>query len=84
MVVYRVFYKDYDRKACRFIGELRERRRDLRGMTHIQTGLKWAKRLFGECVRNHQALLVVPREHSPEHEACASDDQDRRSFVLVA
>ncbi len=84
MVVYRVLYKDYERKTCRFIGELRERRRELRGMTHIQAGLKWARLLFGECVRNRQALLVVPRELTPEREASVPEEQNSRSFVSLA
>ncbi len=73
MVVYRVFYKDYQRKACKFVGELRERRKDLRGMTHSQTGLKWARIQFGESVRDSQALLVVTRKLSPEEERFLSD-----------
>jgi len=84
MVVYRVFYKDYERKVCRFIGELSERRGDLRGMTHFQAGLKWARLLFGECVRNSHALLVVPKELPPEQKACVSDGQHDRSFVSMA
>ena len=66
MVVYKVFYKDYQKKACKFVGELRERRKDLRGMTHTQAGLKWARLLFGESVRDRQALLVVTRNLAPE------------------
>ena len=73
MVVYRVFYKDYQSKACRLVGELRERRKDLRGMTHSQTGLKWAKLQFGESVKDRQALLVVTRKLTPEEERFLSD-----------
>jgi hypothetical protein len=62
LVIYRVFYKDYQNKACRLVGELRERRKDLRGMTHSQAGLKWAKIQFGESVKDRQALLVVTRK----------------------
>jgi hypothetical protein len=61
LIVYKVFYKDYRKKACRFVGELRERRKDLRGMTLTQAGLKWARLLFGESVRDRQALLIVTR-----------------------
>jgi hypothetical protein len=66
LIVYKVFYKDYQKKACRFIGELRERRKDLRGMTHTQAGLKWARLQFGESVRDRQALLVVTRNLASE------------------
>ena len=72
MVVYKVFYKDYQKKACKLVGELRERRKDLRGMTHSQTGLKWAKIQFGESVRDRQALLVVTRKLSPGEEEFVS------------
>jgi hypothetical protein len=73
LVVYRVFYKDYQRKACTFVAELRERRKNLRGMTHSQTGLKWARLLFGETVRDRQALLVVTRNLNPQDESFLSD-----------
>ncbi len=73
MIVYRVFYKDYQRKACRFVGELRERRKDLRGMTHSQAGLKWARIQFAQSVRDSQALLVVTRKLSPEEEGFLSN-----------
>jgi hypothetical protein len=61
VIVYRVLYKDYQSKACTLLGELRERRKDMRGMTHTQAGLKWARMQFGESVRDRQALLVVVR-----------------------
>ncbi len=84
MIVYRVFYKDFERKACRLLGELKERRRDLRGMTQIQAGLKWARLLFGECIRNRQDLVVVPREFPSEHGTFIEGGQGERSFVSMA
>jgi hypothetical protein len=72
VVVYKVLYKDYEKKACRVVGELRERRRDLRGMTYSQTGLKWAKIQFGESVRDKQALLVIIRKLDPKEEGFLS------------
>ena len=73
MVVYKVFYKDYQKKSCKLVGELRERRKDLRGMTYSQTGLKWAKIQFGESVRDRQALLVVTRKLNPGEEGFISN-----------
>jgi hypothetical protein len=72
MIVYKVFYKDYQKKACRLVGELRERRKDLRGMTHSQAGLRWAKIQFGETVKDRQALLVVTRKLTSEEEGFLS------------
>ncbi len=39
-----------------------ERRKDLRGMTQVESGLKWAKLKFGHLAKNRKDLFVVPRE----------------------
>ncbi len=39
-----------------------ERRKDLRGKTKIESGLRWAKLAFREKVKDEQAIFVVPYE----------------------
>ena len=60
MVTYKVFSKDYELKRGNLIGVLVERRKDLRGSTQIESGLKWAKLTFGPLVRDRQAIFIVP------------------------
>jgi len=43
MIVYKVFCKDGDLKKGDLIGVLAERRRDLRGETQFESGLRWAR-----------------------------------------
>lgn len=62
MILYKVFLKNYDLKKGELIGMLIERRRDLRGMTPIESGLRWAKLKFGHLAKNKKDLFVVPKE----------------------
>ena len=62
MIVYKVFYKDYDNKKGVLLGKLTERRSDLRGMSIVHSGLKWAIATFGDQVKDKGKLLVVPEE----------------------
>jgi hypothetical protein len=62
MVVYKVFYKNYELKKGELIGMLIERREDLRGMKQVESGLRWAKLTFGPIVKDKKAILVVPNE----------------------
>jgi len=62
MIVYKVFYKDYDNKKGVFLGKLTERRSDLRGLSAMQAGLKWAMAAFGDQVKDKAKLFVVPEE----------------------
>jgi hypothetical protein len=62
MIVYKVFYKNYDLKRGDFIGALVERRKDLRGKTKVETGLRWAKLRFGQLMNDKHAIFVVPKE----------------------
>jgi hypothetical protein len=39
-----------------------ERRRDLRGKTSVETGLRWAKLTFGELVGDKHKIFIVPHE----------------------
>ena len=62
MVVYKVFYKNYELKKGEFVGVLMERRKDLRGKTQIESGLRWARLTFGRKVKDERAIFVVPDE----------------------
>jgi hypothetical protein len=62
MVVYKVFYKNYELKKGELIGTMIERRKDLRGMKQVESGLRWAKLTFGPIVKDKKAIFVVPNE----------------------
>jgi len=62
MLVYKVFCKNYELKRGDLMGMLIEKRRDLRGMTQVESGLKWAKLTFGRMVKDNKAIFVVPDE----------------------
>jgi uncharacterized protein YqgQ len=68
MLIYKVFYKNYVLKKGEFLGVLLERRRDMRGKSQIESGLKWAKLTFGRLVKNREAVFVVPNELKVEDE----------------
>jgi hypothetical protein len=62
MVVYKVFYKNYGLKKGELIGAMIERRKDLRGMKELESGLRWAKLTFGPIVKDKKAIFVIPSE----------------------
>ena len=62
MVVDKVFYKNYDLKKGELVGVLIERRKDLRGRSQIESGLRWAKLTFGHLAKDKQMIFVVPDE----------------------
>ena len=62
MTVYKVFYKDSYRKKVVLLGTLIERRKGLRGMSPSESGLKWAKCIFGDKVNDIKRIIVVPKE----------------------
>ena len=62
MIVYKVLCKNYELKQGQLMGALAERRRDLRGKSRVESGLKWAKLVFGQMVRDRQAIFVIPHE----------------------
>ena len=62
MMVYKVFYKDYDSQKGVLLGTLTDRRRDLRGLSAVESGLRWAIAVYGDQVRDRRRLLVVPEE----------------------
>jgi uncharacterized protein YqgQ len=68
MLIYKVFYKNFVLKKGEFLGVLLERRRDMRGKSQIESGLKWAKLTFGRLVKDREAIFVVPNELKVEDE----------------
>ncbi len=62
MLVYKVFYKNYELKKGELMGFLVERRKALRGKTQLESGLRWARLTFGRTVRDQRAIFVVPDE----------------------
>jgi len=62
MIIYKVLCKNYELKQGEFMGALPERRKDLRGKSKVGSGLKWARSVFGQMVRDKQAIFVVPHE----------------------
>jgi len=62
VIVYKVYFKDYEQKRCKLIGVLHERRRDLRGMNRVESGLRFARLAFGNLMTDKRAIVVVPKE----------------------
>ena len=62
MTAYKVFYKDCYRKKIVLLGTLIERRNGLRGMSQLESGLKWGKSAFGNQVKDIKRIIVVPKE----------------------
>ncbi len=62
MIIYKVFCKNYELKQGELMGALAERRKGLRGKTRVESGLKWAKLVFGQMGRDKQAIFVIPHE----------------------
>jgi hypothetical protein len=62
MIIYKVFCKNYELKQGELMGALAERRKGLRGKTRVESGLRWARLVFGQMGRDKQAIFVVPYE----------------------
>jgi len=62
MVVYKVFYKNFELKKGEFMGMLIERRKDMRGKTQVESGMRWARLAFGRMVKDERTIFVVPNE----------------------
>jgi hypothetical protein len=62
MIIYKVFYKNYELKRGDLLGTLAERRKDLRGKSKVLSGLKWARLTFGPMVEDKSSIFVVPDE----------------------
>jgi hypothetical protein len=64
MIVYKVFYidKNYEPVRGEFMGGLIERRKDLRGLSRVESGLEWARLAFAHMVKDKDWIFVVPDE----------------------
>ncbi len=62
MVVYKVFYKNFELKKGEFVGMLIERRKNLRGKTQLESGMRWARAAFGRIVKDEKTFFVIPNE----------------------
>ena len=69
MVVYKVFYKNYELKRGEFVGLLVERRENLRGKSQLESGLRWARLTFGRKLGDETELFIVPDELNPGSDA---------------
>ena len=62
MITYKLFRKNYGLKKGELVGMLIERRKDLRGMKPVESGLRWAKLTFGSMVKDKKEIFVIPKE----------------------
>jgi hypothetical protein len=62
MIIYKVFYKNYEFKKGELMGTLPERRGNLRGESEVQSGLRWAKLRVGQMVKDKNSIFVVPNK----------------------
>jgi uncharacterized protein YqgQ len=62
MIVYVVFCKDYEHRKGELMGMLVERRKDMRGQTQWDSGVKWARLAFGHLVKDKKDIFVFPKE----------------------
>ncbi len=64
MIIYKVFYIHKNEEPIRgeFMGGLMERRKTLRGLSRVESGLEWARLAFGHMVKDKDWVFVVPDE----------------------
>jgi len=62
MMIYVVFRKDYEHRKGELMGMLVERRKDMRGKTRLEAGLRWARWAFGHMVKDKKDIFVHPQE----------------------
>ena len=62
MIIYKVYRKDYQFREKNMLGVLAERRKDLRGESELESGLRWAQMTFGRSVKDKKLIFVVPKE----------------------
>ncbi len=68
-IAYKVLYKNQRLKKGDPMGVLVERRKDLRGKSKLESGLKWAKSMFGQTVKDKSKIFVVPDELKEEKDS---------------
>jgi hypothetical protein len=69
MIMYKVFYKDDELGKNDLIGVFAERRKDLRGKTQFESGMKWARNFFTDLVKDRESIFVVPNEFEVKEES---------------
>ena len=62
MIIYKVYYKNYELKKAELMAALTERRRGSRGRSQLESGIRWAKSMFGKMVKDKNAIFVVPNK----------------------
>jgi hypothetical protein len=62
MIVYVVFCKDNKHGKGELMGMLVERRKDTRGETQWESGVKWARQAFGHLLKDKRDFLVFSKE----------------------
>jgi hypothetical protein len=77
MIIYQFFYKNYKLKKGEPMGVFVERRKDLRGKSRLESGLRWAKSMFGKMVRDKHAIFVVPHELDLKKGSAASEEKKK-------
>ncbi len=68
-IAYKVLSKNQRLKKDDPTGVLVERRKDLRGKSKLESGLKWAKSMFGQTVKDKSMIFVVPDELKEEKDS---------------
>src|SRR4030042_6178624 len=74
MIIYVVFCKDFGHKRDDLMGMLVERRKDMRGQTQWESGVRWARQAFGHLVKDKKDIFVFPKE-------MALNDDDEKLLV---
>ncbi len=62
MIVYKVYYKNYELQKGNLVGMLIERRNNLRGLNQVDAGLIWARLTFGRKVKDKKSVFVIPSD----------------------
>jgi hypothetical protein len=60
--VWVVDQKNYEHRKGELMGILVERRKDTRGLTQWESGVKWARHVFGHLVKDKKDIFVYPKE----------------------
>ncbi len=68
-IAYKILYKNQRLKKGDPMGVLVERRKDLRGKSKLESGLKWAKSMFGQTVKDKSKIFVIPDELKEEKDS---------------
>ena len=76
VITYKVLYKNYKLKKGEVMGVLVVRKKNLRGQSLFESGLKWAKSMFGQEVNDEHAIFVVPHESKSKKDSYSASEED--------